>query len=916
MRLRILALVGLFSLFPVSSACGSGGEEPQSVVPALTGRIVLDGVPPQPGLIVSVAGPNGATTLTDGAGTYSFPTLAPGRYAISATVPSTRETTLATVADVVAGEPAVARDMHFTALGDLRGKATFGAAIGNAGITVVVAGTSAFGVTDDSGTFVLHGVPAGTHDVVATAPGYATSTARAVVVEYEKEDGVPDLLLAHAAAYSGELSGKIIVTGESDASGVAVTATGATTAAAVSVVSGAWSMNGLPDGTYVVTAVAADTVEMSRTSKVDVVGGKATSLADFTFTPTGTLSGTVTLGAKTTGNAGTIVWTEGAPATFTDDTGAFSLHQVPTGDHTLRAGREGYAASSEAAPHVSWHASVTADAMALPLDPSSKTVIRGAALLPSATAHDGTTVSLTTSSGTWSGTTNVTGAYGFEALGSGTHTLSFLSKDGSYSHAIEDVLLMPGASAFTLRKSSLYPLPGIELGRGKLVGSGLPIGATAAGDAVFVDVGSTVKVYVASKTASSPSLLVDDSIADRTAQLSPDGAYLTYTATAHTMIVPTAGGISLPVGDFVGALRYTRDGARLVFVSYDGTAPSIRSRLLASGATTVLGLGKDFSLSPNGSWVAIDDPTSGATGGSVVSTAGGTPTKYDGRYAQWSADGERLITSVPSATSTGSTFRAYDLAGGTSHSLGTLTRLLALSPDGRWAVALDDASSPHVELFSLTTSASPVVLETLASCAGCSAGAVAAFSRDSTKLAYSLPTSSAVMTASTADPLGTLASIASSNATQLTFLEGGALVCQLSSGFVLVSPSGFATTLAPGLAWAPLVSPDGTKFAYVAGTSLRVTGSDGTTLVLSDIGFRALGWSADSKHLIASLDKSGLGWVSSFTVAGTAPPVALTATGVASFMPNGDILVSDFGVGTYYDAAKSAVTQGIWIASP
>ena len=68
--------------------------------------------------------------------------------------------------------------------GTIEGKATLdGAATGNAGITISVAGTALTTATDDSGTYTINGVPAGQYTLEAKKEGYDSKPLMGILVE-------------------------------------------------------------------------------------------------------------------------------------------------------------------------------------------------------------------------------------------------------------------------------------------------------------------------------------------------------------------------------------------------------------------------------------------------------------------------------------------------------------------------------------------------------------------------------------------------------------------------------------------------------------------------------------------------------------------------------------------------------------
>src|SRR5262249_39119724 len=139
--------------------------------------------------------------------------LGAGLYTVIAAARSTEQGTLATQISVPASGATTAPDLVFTPLGNLAGRASLGAPSGNGGITVVVAGAAAVGVTDDAGNYLVRAVPTGVRDVVASRPGSA-SAATTVTVLYAQTATAPELVLGPAPARPGGIEGQVLLSGE------------------------------------------------------------------------------------------------------------------------------------------------------------------------------------------------------------------------------------------------------------------------------------------------------------------------------------------------------------------------------------------------------------------------------------------------------------------------------------------------------------------------------------------------------------------------------------------------------------------------------------------------------------------------------------------------------------------------------
>ncbi len=121
-----------------------------------------------------------AQVTTNEEGHYELVDLAPGQYTVYASSQHSREGAVAVGVDVVAAQSVSAGDLLLTPTGSISGQATLdGAASGNLGIAVFIAGTSYMALTDDAGDFLITGVPADSgYQLVARMDGYEDASAQ------------------------------------------------------------------------------------------------------------------------------------------------------------------------------------------------------------------------------------------------------------------------------------------------------------------------------------------------------------------------------------------------------------------------------------------------------------------------------------------------------------------------------------------------------------------------------------------------------------------------------------------------------------------------------------------------------------------------------------------------------------------
>jgi Tol biopolymer transport system component len=831
-----------------SSGSSSGGPSQGG---SISGKVVLAGVTDASGIAIALVGPSTATTTTAADGSFTLGSLAAGSYLVSATAPSTDEGTAWTAVSVD-GSNAASAELHLSPYGTLTGKATFaGATSGDAGITVLVPATDRAVATDDTGAFTLERVHAGTHDVIASAPGWKSALDKAVVVAWKQTVSIPDLSLAKNVAGAGTITGKATFAGESKSSGIAITVSGAATSGGtITDDAGTWTLGGLADGTYAVVAAASSTVEGTFTSTVSIKGGGTVTASPFVFTPAGEITGKATIGAAT-GNAGILVFVDGtSAATFTDDAGAFALERVPTGTHTVTASKGGYRAGTSSAPALTFRGSVVAPPITLTVDPAATGALSSKALKVGLTAHDGVTVTLDGSS-TTTATTTADGSYAFAGLAPGAHSLAF--SGAGYSETIGAALVLAGGNGFVTTDTGVFPLAPIELQLAKRVVSDTINEVHVAGSNTYVlsgtwsvgDVEVVSSAGVVTKLGTGVSALIPFPSGNATLmQHGYTPSQLDYaSATGTVKTISTAADYASP--------PITPDEKYVVYLEKDGTGvDELHVFTVADGSTRVLATKAD--LGP----ITVAPTSDGVTYFSTYSLYSGSTLEYvsiDGTKratlstnaqakSLFSNDG-KLVFFIDGETIKWSALATGSIASG----LGSVDDFL-VTPDAKYAFVHTTASYPGALQRQAIAGGAPAVLSSAVGSrfgGGASQVMDAELSPDGKTIVY-YETATNRLVAVNVETLvqNELSAVADGGIYDIVFSADGSHVAFLTN----ISPAfdytlevadlvaGTKATIATGVqlpvgATAVAFTPDATKILYLVGTGSGATGTVHTLMV-------------------------------------------------------------------------------------
>jgi len=639
---------------------------------------------PQPGTISGnvsdgVTGRSiGGATVADGA--LSATTDANGNYTLTNVTEATHNLT-ATAANYAAQSASVtvgpgsslSQSFNLAPLaGTITGQVTdtmTAKPISSAVVSYPAGGTTYSATTDGNGMYTLSGVVEGTYSVTAGGTGYVSQT---LAVSLGPGAGVTQNW--SLSPLPGSIIGQVIdaQTGLSVSGATLSYNSGGVTVSATSDVNGNYTLTGVPEGTYSLTASAAGFA--SQSTQV-TVGPGSTLTQNFALVPlAGTISGQVTDGGTGTPISGATVSYTLSGVTLsatTDASGNYTLSNVPApGTYTLTASASGYTSQTATVP-VNRGGVATAN-FAMQLLPGSitgqVTDTLTAAAIGGATVsyvNDGVAVTATAdSNGNYTLSNVPPGSYVVTAAAAGyssqSQTLTVTTnlatvgnfaltpKPGSITGRVYDSSTGLGASGATVAFSvGSVTTSATADGNGNYAFSNVTEGSyslTASGSGY---VSQTASVAVAPGTAVTQNFAlpllpgsISGQVTDATTGTAIGGAIVSYTVTGTTVSATTNGN-----GNY--NLTNVPPGTYTLTASAAGYISQSQAVTVVTNATT----SQNFSLVilPGAIAGAVKDSQTGAGigGASVSYTAGGITTN-----ATADAGGNYNLPNVPPGTYT------------------------------------------------------------------------------------------------------------------------------------------------------------------------------------------------------------------------------------------------------------------------
>jgi len=154
-----------------------GPENPADLdsIGRVEGFVILSGRAEHSGVTVTLSGLDGRQALTEGSGSYEFEAVPSGVYLVEAVMPGFGEGASAPFS-VSSGQTQSVDGIILQPVGgSLQGVVLLEDATTHDGTVVNVVGTSAAGLTDESGRWTLSGLPEGSYSVHASHAGYVSS---------------------------------------------------------------------------------------------------------------------------------------------------------------------------------------------------------------------------------------------------------------------------------------------------------------------------------------------------------------------------------------------------------------------------------------------------------------------------------------------------------------------------------------------------------------------------------------------------------------------------------------------------------------------------------------------------------------------------------------------------------------------
>ncbi len=427
---------------------------------------------------------------TDANGHYSYPSLAPGSYNLSASaagyVPQD---------DAVTVNPGAATTQNFemTALpGSIAGTISDSSTqnpVQGASVSCTCGNLS----SNASGRYNYTGVAPGPYSLTVSAAGYISQTVQVTVTSGNSSTQDFQLAVVPPGSITGTVTDAASHGPISGATVVCSCGSNVVTGA-----DGSYIISGVSPGTPAVSTSAAGYTTLAAMA-VSVSSGQGTT-QDFALTVApGSISGTITDAATHSGVAGATVSDGVDAAVTTASDGSYSIAGVAPGPYSLSVTADGYISQATAANVTAGAA--TAQDFALTVAPGSitGTVTDGTthSAIPGATVDDGVDAPVTTANdGSYTIPSVAPGGYALSVTatgyGSKSAQVTVASRAATHNFALT---LTPGSIGGTVTDATGNPVPGAS------VSDGVDPAVTSAGDGSYSIAGVAPGPYGLSVTS-------------------------------------------------------------------------------------------------------------------------------------------------------------------------------------------------------------------------------------------------------------------------------------------------------------------------------------------------------------------------------------------------------------------------------
>lgn len=294
----------------------------QSLTYSISGTLGATGA----GSAVSLTGGVTASTVADGAGNYRFAGLPNGTYTVSPVRSGPSSPVFSPASQTVVISGANLAGINFQAIAGSTWSLSGSLGAGGADATVALTGAStAWTTADSAGNYAFTNLANGTYTVTPTRSGFNFLPASRVVTISGANLGGVDFF---AAAQTWSISGTLGPAG----AGATVAVAGKLNTLITADASGAFSLNGVPNGTYFLTPSKPGVPFTPTTRTVTLNGANSTGNDFSTSTMSWSISGS--LGASGAGATVTASGPASASATA-DGAGNYSLSGLSNGTYTV-----------------------------------------------------------------------------------------------------------------------------------------------------------------------------------------------------------------------------------------------------------------------------------------------------------------------------------------------------------------------------------------------------------------------------------------------------------------------------------------------------------------------------------------------------------------------------------------------------